>query len=146
MEKNEKTSFAQKLYDLTELDYLVIEAYSLAIKEMENLEYKNKLESFKNDHERHITENVSLLKKHKEMYPKGPKFSQKWIVKGEVMVFNLLGDKKILDMLSKNEMETNEAYRCICAHEGQWDDASDTIKRGFEDEKRHKEWIDSVLC
>lgn len=143
--KVESVPFSGKLYELTELEFLTIEAYSLAINKIENIEYKLKLGEFKNHHERHLCELIEILKNHHEKYPQGPKFPKKWFVKGEILIANLADDEEILEILRKNETESNNAYKNLSMQENQWIDAIDIIHKGLSDERRHKEWIESIL-
>ncbi|MBL0942527.1 MAG: DUF2383 domain-containing protein, partial [Alphaproteobacteria bacterium] len=64
--------FEVALKELLELDYDAVEAYEAAINRLENQEYKTQLNTFKNDHERHIKEISALLKKHNIAPTKGP--------------------------------------------------------------------------
>ena len=54
--------FASALKDLVELDYDAVEAYEAAINRLDDEEYKDVLKTFKEDHERHISELSDVLR------------------------------------------------------------------------------------
>lgn len=130
--------------DLIELDYDAVEAYEAAIDRVDNETYRSKLESFKGDHERHIQELTAFLAKHNRQAPKGPSAKQ-WLTKGKVVLANLVGDETILRAMRSNEIDTNSAYEHMCARDDILDDLQDILRRGFEDEKRHKAWLENTI-
>jgi rubrerythrin len=136
--------FCDALVELVELDYDAVEAYEAAINRLGNEGYKNMLEKFKQDHQRHITELSGVLKSHGEDVPQGPSAKQ-WLTKGKVVMANLVGDKAILSAMQTNEVDTNTAYERMNDRQDKWEDTVLFLKRGLEDEKRHKLWIDSQL-
>lgn len=133
------------LKDLIELDFDAIEAYEAAINRLDNKEYKAKLSEFKSDHERHVRELSAVLKKHGEEAPTGPSIGKQWLTKGKVILGNIIGDTGILSAMRSNEIDTNYAYERMNAREDCWEDVVDILKRGLEDERRHKNWIETTL-
>lgn len=138
-----QTSFTDAVQELLELDYDAVEAYEAAINRVENSTYKSKLSEFKMDHQRHITELSALLRKHNAEVPTGPSAKQ-WLTQGKVVLANLMGDAAILRAMVTNEEDTNVAYARMQGREDIWADAKDILRRGLEDEKRHKNWLQSV--
>lgn len=136
-----QANFADALRELVELDYDAIEAYEAAINRLENESYKDKLDEFKKDHERHVKELNDILLAHGEKKVEGPDAKQ-WLAKGKVVLANMMGDESILQAMRTNEEDTNTAYEKLNNHESKWSDASDALRRGLEDEKRHKRWIE----
>lgn len=139
-----QANFVAALKDLLELDYDAIEAYEVAINRLENQEYKSKLTEFKKDHERHVSELTALLKKHNEDAPTGPSGKQ-WLTKGKVILADLAGDNAILVAMRSNEIDTNTAYERLNEFDDKWSDSVDILKRGLDDERKHKAWLESVL-
>lgn len=138
-------NYAEALKELLELDYDAAEAYRAAIARVDDASYKMKLEEFLKDHERHIEELTKLLKNHNEEVPDGPSLKQ-YLTKGKIYLADTIGDDKtILNAMITNEDDTNSAYERMSAREDHWEDAKDIIKRGFEDEKRHKEWLKNTI-
>jgi len=139
-----QSTFADVLYALCELDYDAVEAYQAAINRLENPIYKAKLESFKQDHERHIQEISALLRKHQGKVPEGP-CPKNILTQGKVVLANLFGDNAILKAMLSNEEDTNTAYTRVSDRTDQWEDALVIIQRGLQDEKSHKAWIENTL-
>jgi len=134
-------NFESALKELVELDYDAIEAYEAAINRLENGRYKDVLNGFKADHQRHVTDLSGLLKKHNQEPPTGPSIGKQWLTKGKVVLANLVGDDAILAAMSSNEDDTNTAYERMNERLDKWEDAVEILKRGLTDEKRHKAWL-----
>lgn len=139
-----QSDFLDAVSDLIELDYDAIEAYNVAINKLENAKYREKLSSFREDHKRHVREFSDFLKSVGRSPPSGPSGKQ-WITKGKVALAQLLGDNTILKAMSSNEADTNEAYRNMHERQDQHANAIALIKKGLEDEIRHKAWIDEII-
>lgn len=140
-----QANFEDALKDLIELDYDAIEAYETAINRLHNQEFKEKLNIFKADHEWHIQELVNVLKKRNIDPPSGPSVGKQWLTKGKVILANLIGDNSILRAMISNELDTNTAYERFFLREDIWPEAQDIIRRSFEDEKRHKKWLENTI-
>ena len=137
-------NFVKALKELVELDYDAVEAYEAAINRLGEATYIEKLKEFKEDHLRHIEELSGLLKDHNEEPPTGPSLAKQWLTKGKVILANLVGDDATLSAMSSNETDTNKAYERMQDYQDIWEEAVDILKRGLEDERRHKAWLDSI--
>ncbi|MDF3046983.1 MAG: hypothetical protein K0R73_101 [Candidatus Midichloriaceae bacterium] len=140
-----QANFIDAIKDLIELDYDAVEAYEVAINRLNNEEYKAKLKEFTDDHRRHIEELSDLIEKHGGTAPTGPSMVKQWITKGKVVVADIMGDEMILAAMLDNERDTNTAYEKIDGRNDQWPDGEGIIKRGLEDERRHKAWLEGVV-
>lgn len=140
-----QTNFIDAVYALIELDYDAAEAYQAAIDRLDNQDYKLALAKFKADHERHIAELSALLRKHNEKVPDGPD-AKRFLAQGKVFLANLAGDKAILMAMHSNEVDTNTAYERVCKHESITPEFEAVVQKGWEDEKRHKAWIEQALA
>lgn len=146
MNENEQfeSGFISELKDLVTLDYDAVEAYEAAINRLKNEEYKQMLEKFKKDHERHIEELPNFLIDINETPPSGPS-AQSILTQGKVVLGNLFGDKTILRAMKSNEIDTNSAYTKINTYEETPDKLKKILEAGLQDEKRHLEWIEEKL-
>lgn len=135
--------FIDAIKALIELDYDAVEAYNAAIERLESGEYKAQLTSFREDHQRHIRELSELLSHHTKEIPTGPDNSKQLLAKGKVVIANLMGDNAILMAMISNEQDTNTAYDRIVNRKDIWAEALAVVRRGLEDEKRHKAWLES---
>lgn len=136
--------FTSVIKELIELDYDAVEAYKVAIDKLASGDLKAKMQEFKKDHERHIEDLAAVLRKHFEEVPTGPDGKQ-WLTKGKVFLASVVGDKAILMAMNDNETDTNTAYIRTFERDDIWNDAKDVIRKGKEDEKRHKETIEKLI-
>lgn len=137
--------FADALFALCELDYDAIGAYEAAINRIENESYKQKLTEFKNDHVKHTVEITKLLKSRGKDFPNGGDSTKSLLAKGKVVIAELFGDNGILKAMKTNEDDTNTAYENLNNHKNKWTEAQVMLQLGWEDEKRHREWIEITL-
>lgn len=140
-----QASFGGSIKELLELDFAAVEAYEAAINRLETEDYKNHLRGFKSDHERHIRELSDLLRKHGEEVPQDLSSTKQWLTKGKVIMANLIGDDTILRAMLSNEGDTNTAYERMNERSDIWPDALEILRRGLDDERRHKEWLENTL-
>lgn len=134
-------NFGEALKELVELEYAAVEAYKTAIERVEKKEYKEKMQEFLRDHERHIQEVSGVLKKKNEEPPKGPNLGKELITTGKVLLANMIGDGTILTAIKSNETDTNTAYERLNNREDIWPEVKDFLKQGLEDERKHKSWL-----
>ncbi len=137
--------FMDALYQLCQLDFDTVEAYEAAINRLDNTEYSNQLAIFKADHEQHIRNITAILTKHNVKAPQGPGVKS-LLADGKVVMANLFGDEAILKAMLTNEQDTNTAYERLNSRSDGWVDARDILRRGLEDERRHKAWIEATLA
>jgi len=140
-------SFIKAIQELIELDYDAIGAYESAIKNLTKQKYKEKLEDFKEDHQRHITELSAFLKRCKEKVPEGPDNTKKLLAKGKVEIASLFGDINILSAMLSNEEDTNTAYSRMNSRVDESNDAeiAQVIANGLADERKHKHWLQITI-
>jgi bacterioferritin (cytochrome b1) len=137
--------FIDAIKKLIELDYDAAEAYKIAYEKLENIDYKHQVKIFREDHERHIELLNKILVYHNENMVKGPDL-KKWLTKGKVFLSNLIGDDiAILKAMHSNEIDTNTAYERINSYENKFQDAVKILEDGLADEKKHKQWLETII-
>ena len=145
MDTERYEDFLDELESLIQLDYDAIEAYEAAANRIKNTEYKDQLTSFKKDYQRHVKELSSFLdKKENRESPTGPGLKS-LLTQGKVVLANLVGDPAILKAMKSNEQETNKAYQHINDYDSIPTDLKEILRKGYEDEKRHLDWIEKEL-
>lgn len=137
-------SFPEILQDLIELEYDALEAYNTAIDRISEKAYKDKLEEFREDHKNHIKELTDIIGQYGVDVPEGPSMKQ-WLTSGKVILANLVGDLAILRAMNSNEKDTNTAYERVNGLKDKAAGAVDFLKRAYNDEKRHKAWLESII-
>lgn len=140
-----QSDFGKALQEMVELEYDAVEAYESALSGLENLDYRETLKAFQKDHSNHIKSLSDLLTQHHLAPPQGASKLKELVTTGKAMISQLRGDLAILRAIHSNEEDINTAYERLIAHEGFWPDAHDIVHKAFADEKRHKEWVESVL-
>lgn len=131
------------LSDLIELDYDAIAAYKAAIERLDNAAYKEKLSEFLGDHERHVEELSSALRKQGGTPPTDGD-ALEIMTKGKVVIGGLFGDDAILKAMSANEEVTNKKYE-EAVETGYPEEIQALVRGGLADERRHKGWIVATL-
>lgn len=137
--------FVDALKSLVELDYAAIASYEEAIEHIKDQECKKKLKEFSDDHSRHVKDLSEVLRDLNQEAPKSAGIKQIF-TQGKVMFANLIGDKAILKALKMNEDDTNTAYERVNEHPNKSAYASDPLKRGLEDERKHRAWIEAKIA
>lgn len=132
------------LQELVKLDYDAIEAYDAAIERLDDRASQEKLAEFRDDHVRHTANLGGLLQGLGADVPDGPD-AKRLLTEGKVVIAGLGGDKAVLRAMQANEKVTNETYEKAQKLDGLDAATRDTLAANFEDEKRHKAWIESRI-
>lgn len=128
------------LVSLAELDYDAIEAYEAAIERVENASFRKQLAQFKDDHVRHTEELGRLLTEAGYEAPSEGNLKAV-LTRGKVVIAGLTGDKAILLAMRTNEEDTNVAYERANKHPEASGAILEILRKGLEDERRHRDWI-----
>ncbi|QJR81013.1 DUF892 family protein [Alteromonas pelagimontana] len=134
---------AKTLKELCQLDYDAIEAYEEAIKRLDNNDIASTLTKFKGDHEAHIRHLNRLLSSRGEKSVDGPDM-KRFLTEGKVIIADLMGDKAILAAMIANEKITEKSYKEARDVDELTMEERTQLTQHYEDEKRHKEWIESA--
>lgn len=142
-----QTKFIDAIKELIELDYDAVDTYKLAIEKLKNLEYKDKFYEFKGDHNQHIKQLSAFLARNNEIAPTEPDKIKDLLMKAKVEGASFMGDKDILKAMLSNEEDTVTAYERMNKRVKESSDQkiAKIIADGWEDEKRHKNWIQNEL-
>jgi rubrerythrin len=132
------------LNDLLRLDHDAVQAYTLAIRLLQNPEYKRQLEEFRADHQRHIDELSQLIRSRDGVpleLPHLPSGAFKLAVQA---VGGAGGDRAVLLAFKANERQVRDKYRraARAVHPA---DVTSVLARGADDEARHYEWALETL-
>jgi rubrerythrin len=133
-----------ELNDLLQLDYDAVQAYTVAIKSLQNESYSQQLREFRLDHERHIDELVGLIQKlggTAVELPHLPTGLFKLAVQG---IGATGGDRALLIAFKANERQVRDKYR-RAAQGRHTPDVQQVIQRAAADEERHYAWVLETL-
>ncbi|MCL5974533.1 MAG: PA2169 family four-helix-bundle protein [Gammaproteobacteria bacterium] len=133
----------KNLNDLIELDYDAIAAYQAAIDRLEDINYKDQLAIFMQDHENHIA-TLSQLVSQEGGAPADGTDMKVILTKGKVIIAELGGDEAILKAMLMNEEVTNKTYEKEVG-KGYRPPIQAILMDHLADERRHKEWLEVAL-
>jgi rubrerythrin len=139
-----------ELNDLLRLDHDAVQAYTLAIRLLENPDYRRQLEEFRADHQRHIDELSQLIRSRDGValeLPHLPSGAFKLAVQaigGGARAAGLGGDRAVLLAFKANERQVRDKYRrsARAMHPA---DVTSVLARAADDEARHYEWALETL-
>ena len=133
-----------ELNDLLQLDHDAVQAYTLAIRSLDNESYKETLRQFRGDHERHIDELTQLIRAHGGMpiqLPHLPTGAFKLAVQAVAAVGS---DRAVLTAFKANERQVRDKYR-RAAQAAHTADVTTVLARAADDESRHYAWVLETL-
>jgi rubrerythrin len=133
-----------ELNDLLMLDHDAFQAYTLAIKLLEDPGYKAQLELFRADHDRHIDE-LSQLVVSRDGTPLELPHLPSGAFKLAVQAIGAAGgDRAVLLAFKANERQVRDKYRraARAVHPA---DVTSVLARSAEDEARHYAWVLGTL-
>ena len=139
-----ESKLSDLVQDLVQLDKAAIEAYSAAIERLSNIEYRQQLTSFREDHVEHTRVLGAWLREHRQETPASGGLKQT-LASGKVALAGLAGDRQILHAMKTNEDDTNTAYERAVGHP-EADGVRATFEKNLADERRHRAWMESVLA
>ena len=133
-----------ELNDLLMLDHDAVQAYTLAIRLLENPDYRRQLEAFCVDHRRHIGELSQLIRSRDGVpleLPHLPSGAFKLAVQA---IGAVGGDPAVLLAFKANERQVRDKYR-RAARAPHPADVTSVLARAADDEVRHYEWVLETL-
>jgi uncharacterized protein (TIGR02284 family) len=133
-------NLVEALINLIELDYDAVEAYEAAIERLDDATSRPTLASFKDDHQRHIHDLSSFVRRMGGEVPTSGDF-KRVLTKGKVVIGEILGDRGVLMAMRSNEDDTNMAYEHACARTDLSQDLRHVLDSNLADERRHRAWI-----
>jgi rubrerythrin len=133
-----------ELNDLIRVDFDAIGAYTVAIERVESTTYRETLEGFRRDHERHVRELTERVRAVGGTPAEGPHAST-GAFKLAVQALGAAGSDRALILAFKaNEGESVAKYRAA-AERPHSDAVREVLARAARDEEKHYEWAESRL-
>ena len=138
------TALVAELNDLLKLDHDAVQAYTLAIRLVENADYKRQLEEFRADHQRHIDELTQLIRSRDGVPLELPHLPSGVFKLAVQAVGGAGGDRAVLLAFKANERQVRDKYRraARAVHPA---DVTSVLARGADDEARHYAWSLATL-
>jgi rubrerythrin len=134
----------KKLISLIHLDIDAVHAYTRALVHVGSPTVRRHLEEFRGDHERHVAELSHTVRDlGGDPPPERPD------VKGVVLevltaMRSITGTEGALKAMKANERLTKATYEAALQLELP-EDVAELVRKNFEDEKRHLEWVEGAI-
>jgi rubrerythrin len=135
-----ETTFKELVEDLLLLEHDAIAAYEQTIERLTNAAYKQKVATFKSDHDRHVRE-LTELASTAGARPHREGDAKQWLTTGKVALASIMGDSAILAAMRTNEEDTVTAYDRASRHAEAPTEARRIFERAHADELRHRDWM-----
>lgn len=139
------TVLTTSLNDLLQLDVDAVQAYALAIRQLQSAGRKQALRRYQADHKRHVVELKRLIRAYGgapvavSHIPTGP-FKLAMQATG-----SLGGDRAVLLAFKGNERQVRDKYGRAAKRKGLPTDVARVLKRAAADEERHYRWAEKSL-
>ena len=133
-----------KLSELCQLDIDAVRAYRQAILAVDVPLVRERLESFQEDHERHVMDLSQVIRDFGEEPPADAPDLKGFFLAGFTAVRSMTGTAGALKAMRGNEILTNKTYEEALA----WDmpeNIRELIERNFDDEVRHLSFIKKAV-
>lgn len=133
------------LNDLLQLDHDALSGYSVAIASLKNQEYRDRLRTFRSDHERHVRE-LSELIKNRGATPINVMHLPTGVFKLALQgAAGLGGDMSVLVTFKANERQVRDKYRRY-AFLAFPEDVTPILNAAAADEDKHYAWVTDTLA
>ncbi len=129
------------LNELLHVDIDAIRAYGQALDAAKDPEVVNRLTEFRGDHERHVNELSSIVRRFGGTPVGGPDIKG-FLLEGMTAIRAMMGEDGALKAMRQNEQVTNRAYERALQQPFPAD-VLDVVRRNREDERRHLAWIEA---
>ncbi|HYH78136.1 MAG TPA: DUF2383 domain-containing protein [Longimicrobium sp.] len=133
-----------ELNDLLRLDFDAIGAYTLAIAQVESTTYRETLQGFLADHERHVRELTELVRAAGGTPAESSHLSTGPFKLGMQALGAIGGDRATILAFKANEGESVAKYRAA-AERPHAENVAEVLRRAARDEEKHYAWAESRL-
>jgi uncharacterized protein (TIGR02284 family) len=143
MGENQK-DLIKHLNSLIQLDIDATHAYQHAIDHIDLAEVRNRMVSFRADHERHITDLSAAVRELGGVPTENKVDIKGFFIEGFTAIRSQTGTAGAMKAMQSNEKLTTRMYekaRSLSMPKA----VSDLIKRNYEDEQRHLRYVEQVL-
>jgi hypothetical protein len=134
-----------ELNDLLQLDHDAVQAYTLAIDNLEDEGLRQTLRGFRGDHERHIEELTWLIRNHGGMPMELAHIPTGFFKLAVQKAGTLGGDKGILLAYKANEGQVRDKYQRHALRPDHPEGIAEVLRGAAADEDRHYTWVVDTL-
>jgi rubrerythrin len=139
-------ALVSELNDLLQLDFDSIGAYTVAIERVESVTYREALESFLRDHQRHVRDLSALVQAAGGTPVTAPHVPTGAFKLAVQALASMVGkDRELLLAFKTNEGQARDKYARLAARPHA-PEVADVLRRAAADEEKHYEWAESRLA
>lgn len=140
------TEIINTLNDLLQLDIDAVNAYEQALKQIDNSDIHSNIESFRQDHLRHIMDLKEIIRKHSGSPVQSTPDLKGYLLEGFTALRSVTGTKGALSAMEANEKITSKNYGDALQEDILFPaDVKELLLKNFADETRHLEYITNAL-
>lgn len=132
--------YGDLLEALLKLEHDAIAAYETTLEKLEDMAAKTHIQSFLDDHHRHVRE-LDELAAAAGVTPPDKGSAKEILTTGKVQLAGMMGDGAVLGAMRSNEEDTVTAYERAKNHDGLEPRAQQVFSQAHSDELRHREWM-----
>jgi uncharacterized protein (TIGR02284 family) len=142
----EKKEILSLLESLAHVDIDAWHAYGQATERIEDaLEIRRKLEIFREEHQRHVTELSGKIVALGGVPPEFSKDFKGYLIEGFTALRSVTGTQGALAAMRSNEQLTNRKYAKALDEKGLPSDIRDVLESCYADEQRHLQYVEDRL-
>jgi len=146
MNNNSDNDVIKMLKDLCQLDIDAAYAYEQALKQIDDQKIHQEIESFRQDHLRHIDDLNDLLKKLGQEPLEISKDFKGFLIEGFTAIRSMTGIEGALSAMEGNEKTTNKHYsEALKDHPNLDLEVKTLLENNYGDEKTHLNYIQNTL-
>lgn len=140
----ESKKLLKQLESLCQPDIDAVQAYTAAIERIDLLEVREKLTTFRSDHQRHISNLSPFFERFGGSPPRQSPDFKGFLIQGFTAVKSMLGNESAIKAMKSNEELTNKTYdRAL--EENFPKDMKSVIEKNRDDERRHLQYINQCI-
>ncbi len=134
----------KELESLAQLDIDAVRAYTAAIDHIDLPDVKEQLTSFREDHERHITDLTPFIVQLGGQAPKHSPDLKGVVIQGFTMIRSMSGNEGALKAMKTNEELTNKNYAQALEYDFP-PEMMTVIQQNRDDERRHLDYVNQCV-
>ena len=134
------------LTDLAQLDIDAVYAYEQAIEQINEVEVRENIMSFRDDHNRHIDELGDMIVKKGGLVPERKRDFKGFVIEGFTALRSMTGTYGALRAMEINEKTTNRNYKSALDENPDLpEDVIALLEKNYSDERRHLAYIQNTV-
>ncbi len=135
---------ADRLRSLCQLDIDAIHAYNKAVEHISEMDIKNAIVKFRDDHERHVKDLSDQIRSYGGNPPGFSKDFKGFMLQAFTSIRSVTGTEGALKAMQGGEKMTNKSYGDAVSQDFP-PMVMGLLKRNYEDEQRHLSYIEQCI-